>query len=445
MLPLFLIIIFSLFVYYSIRFMLKREHDLYALSFFSLYIYTIFAQIGYAYYPELSMFVGAYFGPNLFYKYWLFMFFSFVFSFLLYKKFNSKNDKRYVYSVRPVSRNYGIRSGTGEYFFFLIVILLYLTLNLYFFKNRELFGYGGGKTMGGPWFGIGFLVFQTCTFILFTLFRDKSNRINKRIFSFIIFILCLLFYLQISVAAGSRSHILYFFIACAIYELSPIINTIKYKKRKIFMLLVSGIVVLTFLSTLRTIRNQGTETSFSSIYNFDGSDSENSDDDLSSIILLQDYYLPSHTLFVSMNHKIIDPNEVFKSNFANSLVYFNYPFLTNTILLRGLGIDNDRGVGWAYHYFVEGYNAMGLLGVFYNALFWNLCMFLWIRLTKSNNKKHNKSMVAILALIIALSVKGQTATFIKFYWLILLPALALLLLANNSKIAFFKRRRLSKT
>ena len=436
MLPLFLIIIFSLFVYYSIRFMLKRGHDLYALSFFSLYIYTIFAQIGYAYYPELSMFFGAYFGPNLFYKYWAFMFFSFVFSFLLYKKFNSKKDKRHVYSVRPASRNY------GEYFFFLIVILLYLTLNLYFFNNRGLFGYGGGKTMGGPWFGIGFLVFQTCTFILFTLFRDKSNRINKRIFSFIIFILCFLFYLQISIKAGSRSHILYFFIACTIYELSPIINTIKYKKRKIFMLLVSGIVVLSFLSTLRTIRNQGTETSFSSIYNFDSTDSKNSDDDLSSTILLQDYYLPSHTLFVSMNHKIIDPIEVVKSNFTNSLVYFNYPFLTNTILLRGLGIDNDRGVGWSYHYFIEGYNALGLLGVFYNALFFNLCMALWIRLSRSNNSRHNKVMLAISALMIVSTMKSQNSAFIHNYWLILLPALALLLLANNQKIAFFRRKRL---
>jgi hypothetical protein len=69
-------------------------------------------------------------------------------------------------------------------------------------------------------------------------------------------------------------------------------------------------------------------------------------------------------------------------------------------------------------------------------------MILWVRLTRSNNKKHNKSMLAILALIIALSVKGQTATFIRFYWLILLPALALLLLANNQKIAFFRRKRL---
>ena len=74
--------------------------------------------------------------------------------------------------------------------------------------------------MGSAWFGIGFLVFQTCTFILFTLFRDKSNKINKRIFSFIIFLLCFLFYLQISVAAGSRSHILYFFIGVIFYVMT---------------------------------------------------------------------------------------------------------------------------------------------------------------------------------------------------------------------------------
>ena len=75
MLPLILIIILSIFVLYCIKFMIKRGHDLHALAFFTLYIYTIFAQIGYAYYPEFSDLVGAYFGPKLFYKYWAFMFF----------------------------------------------------------------------------------------------------------------------------------------------------------------------------------------------------------------------------------------------------------------------------------------------------------------------------------------------------------------------------------
>ena len=112
------------------------------------------------------------------------------------------------------------------------------------------------------------------------------------------------------------------------------------------------------------------------------------------------------------------------------------------IVNRVTGSNDDRGAGWAYHYFVEGYNAIGLLGLFYNALFWNLGMILWIRLTQSNNRRHNKAMLSISVLIIVLVMRSQTSAFIQFFWLILLPGLGLLLLANNSKIAFFKRKRL---
>jgi len=441
MLPLFLIIIFSLFVFYSIRVMVKRGHDLHALAFFTLYIYTIFAQIGYAYFPELSIFINAYFGPMLFYKYWAFMFFSFVFTYLLYRKWNPKNEKIDVYSVKSTRLNF------GEYFFFLIVILLYLALTIYFYKYRGLFGYGGGSPMGGPWFGIGFWIFTLCVFILYTLFRDKSNKIKKRLFSFVLFLICIVFFLKVAIASGVRSTILYFFIMLAFYELSPIINIIKYQKRKLFIFLACGFFVISMLTILRTLRLQGDEINFSSFSNYESSDSKFavSDQGLAAAILLQDWYLPSHTLYISMHYKIIDPIEVFKSNFFNSMVKFKYPFLSKTIVQRvSSGSTSERGAGWAYQYFIEGYNAIGLLGVFYNALFWNLGMILWFRLTQSNKRKHNKAMLSISALIIVLVMRSQTSAFIQFYWLILLPGLGLLLLANNSTIAFFKRKRLHK-
>ena len=140
-----------------------------------------------------------------------------------------------------------------------------------------------------------------------------------------------------------------------------------------------------------------------------------------------------------MQYNIIDPVEDIKSNPANSLDLLEYPFLTTTILERGFGTKEDRGVGWGYHYFVEGYNAMGMFGIFYNALFWNLGMILWIRLTQSNDRNYNRSMLAILVLLITLTMKSQTSAFIQFYWLILLPGLALLLMSNNSTIAFIKK------
>lgn len=436
MLPLFLILLLSSFVLYSILFMIKRGHDLHALAFFALYIYTIFAQIGYAYFPELSDLVGAYFGPNLFYKYWTFMFFSFVFTFLLYRIMNTKNDKTDVYVVKSTRRNY------GEYFFYLFSIFLYIALNLYFIRYRNLFGYltGGGNSLGGPWFGIGYWIFTICTFILYTLVRDNSNKFKKRLFSFLLFILFILFYLRVAVAAGTRSDILYFFVAIAFYELSPIIKTLKYQKRKILVLIASGFIVINLLVILRDIRLQDENIGFSSFTEFDSSESKFVEEDLSAAILLQDYYLPSHTLFVSMQYGIIDPVEVIKSNTANSLVLLDYPFLTTTIMERGFGTKEDRGVGWGYHYFVEGYNAFGMFGIFYNALFWNLGMILWIRLTQSNDRRYNKGMLAILVLVITLTMKSQTSAFIQFYWLILLPGLALMLMSNNSTISFLKRR-----
>ena len=90
--------------------------------------------------------------------------------------------------------------------------------------------------------------------------------------------------------------------------------------------------------------------------------------------------MPSHTLFISMYYKIIDPIEVFKSNVANSfgqakISIFEYNYCLSpsmdtktievrvgriTILLKDI--------------------MLWLLGIFYNALFWNIGMILWFRL-----------------------------------------------------------------
>lgn len=429
MLPLLLIIIFSLFVFYCVLFMLRRGHDLHAFAFLTLYIYSIFTQIGYVFFPELSVFIGAYYGPMLFYKYWAFMFFSFVLTFFLYKKIFPRNDKKQTYFVKPLN------SKIGENLFFIIVIVLYLLLNLYFIVYRDMFQYG--STMGGPWFGIGFWVFTVCTVILFSLFRDKSNSRRKRRFSAILFFICTLFLITVAIASGVRSTILYFFIGLLLYEIFPLRNKIK-NKRKIFTYSLIGIFLVFSLNILRELRTQGEDISFTSFLNFERGQTSFSNQNLSSTLLAQDYFYPSHTLFISMYYEIIDPIEVLKSNLANSLVLLKYPFLSTLIVEKATGEKHERGRGWSYHYFVEGYNVMGMLGVFYNALFWNLGMLLWFKLTRTTNKNHNKAMIAISGLVIILVMRSQTSAFIQFYWMILLIGLVLLLLANNSKIAFLK-------
>ena len=433
MLPLVLMAIFSGFVVYSIWIMLGRGHDLQAISFFSLFIYTIFAQIGYVYFSELSDFYSAYFGISLFYKYWAFMFLSFVLTYVFYRYLHRKERAPAAYFIKPMRRNY------GEYVFFAITIFLLLALYVYFKVYRGAFGYGGGNSAGGPWFGIGFWLFTVVVFVLYTLIRDKSSGFRKRLFSLFLFVLCVLFFLQVNVAAGTRSSILYLFIALVFYELSPLWLAIKKNKKKVFVVLISGLLLVSTLQTLRVVRTLGDDLSFSSFVTADKSESKFAEQTLAATFLLQDYYLPSHTLFLSMQYGIIDPLEVVKSNFANSLVRFEYPFLSNTIMERSLGTSNDRGVGWAYHFFVEGYNAFGMAGVLYNAVIWNIGMLLWLKLSQSNNQRHNRAMLALAALFIALVTRGQFSGFIKFYWLVLLPGLFLLSLANNSTIAFPRR------
>jgi hypothetical protein len=435
--PFILIAILSFFVFYCIKVMITRGHDLHAMAFFTLYIYTIFAQIGYAYFPELSIFIGAYFGPTLFYKYWAFMFLSFFFSFLIYRKTNPLNDIKYVYRVKSTRRVY------FQPLFFFITILLYLILSFFFHTHRELFGWGGGMPMGTVWFVLGFRMFTICTFFLYVLFRNKSNKLKIRRLSFLLFLSCIIFYLSVAFAAGTRSDILYFFVAIAFYELSPIINAIKYQKKKILIFAISGVFVINILMILLSLRTQTSNINFSSFLNFKSETNNTTSIALSNKILLQDYYSPSHTLFISMHYGFIDPIEAIKSNFSNSLILLKYPFLTQEILEK-IGLKYERAEGWSYHIFVEGYNAVGWFGIIYNGIFWNLGMAFWCMLARSDNKGHNKAMLSILFFLIVNTMRSQTCAFIQSFWMILLPALGLFLLATNSRITLLKSAKTTR-
>lgn len=434
-LPLILIILFSLFVFYGVKEMILRGHDLYALSFFILYVYTIFTQITYVFFPEYPIAIGVYYGAPLFYHYWGFMFFSFVIAFIIYKKINHSKNESYNKRIKLKKQNH------SQYLFLFITLVLYLILVFYFKNNRELFGYGREDAMGSKWFAIGFRIFTICTLISFILFRQKTNKLIMRRLAFIIFIISFLLNINVSIAVGARSDILYFFIAIAFYELSPIINVIRYQKKKLLLFILVGFFSINILIVLSSIRGKESNISLSTLLNNRDNTSASSDEVLASKILMQDYFAPSYLLFMSMHYHFIDPIETIKSNIANSLIKFEYPLLTHSVTKKA-GFSYDRHAGWGYHLFVEGYNAMGWFGILYNALFWNLGMAFWIRLSKTDNKEFNRAVAAILVLfVIALIRGGQTSTFIKTYWMMLIPSMYLLLLAMNSRMVFLKKMK----
>lgn len=415
--------------------MIKKGDDVYALAFFVLYLYTFFVQIGYVYFPDLSKFINAYFGIDLFYYYWLFMAASFFFSFILYRRLKKIYFKRPFYGIKHTGRKY------GRSFFYLISILLYLLLNIYYYKNKELFGWGDGNPMGTQWFGLGFGFYTIITLILYFIFRNNPIRWIDSKFAFLLFLIFVLFFLEISLAAGARSNILYFCLSIMFYELSPIVNTFKKNRKKIVIATISLFFIINFLSIISSIRNQESSITFSKLFSSPPETNLQNDAVLSQKILLQDYYAPSHLLFISMNYKIIDPVETLKSNFFNSLVGFNYPFLTQTITSKA-GLNYSRGEGYGYHYFVEGYNALGWFGVFYNAIFLNLGLSFLISLAKSNNQVHNRKILAILVLLlVGLMRSGQTCNFIRAFWMVLIPSLIMLLMSSNQTFYLFRNEK----
>ena len=86
-----------------------------------------------------------------------------------------------------------------------------------------------------------------------------------------------------------------------------------------------------------------------------------------------------------------------------------------------------RGVGWAYYLLAEGYNAIGWLGVLYNALVWNLGMLIWSRFASSNNEKANFALNAIMSMLIINVMRSQSFLFIRYLWLFIVPCFLILL------------------
>ena len=90
--PGFLIAIFSVIFLFTWQYIWRRD-VLFGTLYFFLFVYAVFAEIGYAYFPELSISIKAYFEPEIFYAVNIFVTLSFITLFLcfvfLYPQSNS--------------------------------------------------------------------------------------------------------------------------------------------------------------------------------------------------------------------------------------------------------------------------------------------------------------------------------------------------------------------
>lgn len=427
MVPAFLMVILSLFVFWYIFKMVKNHDDIFALMFASLYIYTIFSQIGYCYFPSISSDMGAYFGKLAYYKYYFVVFSSFIFSYYMYNRTRTKNE-RVRYNVINVPGN------KRTHIFYLVFILLLVYCTNYFNSNRFSFQWGTERAMGSAMFSFIFGLFTTFVFCLYVRIRKKYSFILL-----ILLIISIILIIQVYTAAGNRSSILYFVIMLAMYELYPLADSITRNKKIIIFTILGGYLLIQGLMGILALRNSGVEFGLEQIIAVRNEKSlqATSYED----ILTQDYYAPSHTLFVAVGNNYVHPFEVILSNLTNVIIGLPHrPLISSSVLSNCISLKFERYEGWASYLFLEGYVFMGLFAFIYNGVVLVLFLRLLLFFSKTKDKTFKRAMIAMVAHTIIMLVRSQSSYFLQSFIFGLLPGFFILAFALNKKIIFIRHK-----
>jgi len=395
-----------------------RRDVLYGLVYLFLFIYIIFAQIGYAYFPALSELIRAYFGPDIFYSVNLFVTLSFVFFFVLFCFF-------YKYVVRSPAYKVVKSNPRLNILFYMVLIGHIIGMTLYFHGNYHLITYTNAydeefqASQGFLFllFGIGFKQSVFINLALYFMLRVKTQDapyIINRMIIFVLFLLEFILFILIALKLGNRTDLLSFTLGIVFLEIE-IMRCGKNKYLNLLKIVLVTVVVIYALGMIEVTRGQGMAEEHTFLEK----------------ILYKDYFAPAHILIAAMGLQYVDPLEVLASNSANSLVLLKHPYLQETVTeLFNPGITT-RSSSYAFYIFSEGYLALGRLGFFYNGLVVFLGVSLWKRLSHSNNHYYNLFMLSLMATQSVNIARGQSSYFIKNIYMIFLPAMFLFYLGTG--------------
>jgi len=416
-LDIFLLVFFTLFVFISGIHIIRRNLHFGGLYFF-LFLYSIFAQIGYCFFPELSILAKAYFEKPAFYIFYYFNFASFVCFFILFY---------FLYPYIEKFRKGNLVRSKNRYlivFFFLFLFFFYSYVLFYFITHFSNINYSNAsdpdflKTQGISYqiFAISFKSLAPLTLIFYIqmrlklYFREITLLSQKQIKFLFLFSFCLL--IVISNQIGSRTDIVALLLGILVFEFKMGLNI-----KKVFGLFMGFSIALVFMLVLEQTRLQGNV--------------QENDYSFAQKFLLKDYYAPAHMLYTVINFKFIDPLFVLYSNFSNSLILLNVDYLQIPITeLIAPGVAN-RSQGYAFYLFTEGYMFMGFLGFIYNGLMLMTGLSVWFIFYNTTNKYYNYLIFSLLSTQIANLARGQSSYFYKDLLLFLLPMLLVIFLSSG--------------
>ena len=387
-------------------------------TFMFLFIYSIFAEIGYRFYPELSMALKVFFGQEYFLRFYLFNFASFLCSYLLLLLCLPLfvNWRPYTLVRQKRVPNRGIFIGC--------VLTLNTYLISYFVVYYERLNYmtmASASTLedlGVPFaifiWGLKFMA-PLCV-MLFVQWRcantDHSISTFGKKLNFLMFASCLVVLGVIATHNGDRTDILAVALGIFLVEVSRGINW-----RKVSYMCVAVAIVVAGLNRVKEVREAG---------NADVVEVSNE-----RRILMNDYYAPAHMLYGALAYEYVNPLVVLKSNCCNSLFMLKSPLLQTYIMELVDPGTTSRTASYAFYLFTEGYMFMGGWGFLYNAIMLVFWIWIWDRMRSSRNVNYNQVILGVAATQLANIARSQSAYFAKDLYMLFGPLFVLLYLSSG--------------
>jgi hypothetical protein len=413
-----LLIIFSAFALFS-GWRISRKSLLFGGVYFFLFIYSIFAQIGYRFYPHLSESIKAYFGEEYFLPFYTFNFLSFLSTYFAFSIVHPFLIKRERYGIAKSKNN---RLVTLLFRLCLATILAYLSI-FYLTHFQSLNYQNAGDEFFAKDEGFFYFIFEIFFKLLAPLCAMSYAQWRlKAHYSEISFLSKGMLLLQVCVLAtflsliawrlGSRTDLLAFLMAISFFEIRMGISF-----KKIAILLITLSLAAAALDYLSKARSGFADPAF--------------DRPFSERIVYNDYYPPAHLLYAAIANHYIEPGKVVSSDACNTLILLKYPYLQYFVTeLFNPGLTT-RSSSYAFYLFTEGYVFMGMFGFIYNALALITGLSVWFYLQSSRNNYYNLVIFCVIISQCANVARSQSSYFYKDLYMMFLPIFIMFYLSSG--------------
>lgn len=382
------------------------RNRLFGLYYSILYIYSAFSVAGYLYIPGLSESIFAYFGNDVGRESLIFIFASMALfwaaNMLIYRRGGSARAIIYAWHPPTVS--------TFGTIFFAALVLTFCGLLAANFADLSwyIFEDSGGLPLKTALF---IALYKMTVGILITGYLAVRSKeiVTGRIFGLLYGVLVLAF-LVASARLGNRTDPTAFLLGVLLLEALS-------RELRLRTIAWGAFVALFAVFAISAIE----------IFRYREGDGSGGLP-LIERIVRNDYYAPAHMLFATVAFDFVDPMVVIRSNSANALILFGQPYLQQIVTELFRSDIATRSAGYAFYIFTEGWMFAGPWGVLYNALIPSAGLWLWNKLSSTDDRFTNLLAQMLVASMLINVTRGQSSYFIKYLYTFILPNVGIAML-----------------